>query len=66
MLEFITRITIYLASFAIAFYALGSVNTDKFIRSGRIKQAQILFLLVAMALGKLVAEFLMSLAYKIF
>lgn len=65
MLNFVIRIFVYLGCFALAMIGLSSVNYEKFIRSGKVKQAQILYLLVAMGIAKLAAEFLMNIAYKI-
>ncbi|MEG0163713.1 DUF1146 family protein [Anaerorhabdus sp.] len=65
MLDFIIRLFVYLGCFVLSMYGLSSVNYEKFIRSGKVKQAQVLYLLVAMGIAKLAAEFLMNIAYKV-
>ncbi|MEA4874654.1 MAG: DUF1146 family protein [Anaerorhabdus sp.] len=65
MLDFIIRLFVYLGCFVLSMYGLSSVNYEKFIRNGKVKQAQVLYLLVAMGIAKLAAEFLMNIAYKV-
>ncbi len=65
MLDFIIRLFVYLGCFVLSMYGLSSVNYEKFIRSGKVRQAQVLYLLVAMGIAKLAAEFLMNIAYKV-
>lgn len=65
MLDFLIRVFVYLGCFVLSMYGLSSVNYEKFIRSGKVRQAQVLYLLVAMGIAKLAAEFLMNIAYKV-
>lgn len=64
MQDFIVRMTVYLTCFALSLYALSSVNYEKILRKGKVWQAQILYILLAMALATLAAQFLMGIAYK--
>ncbi|MCI5773616.1 MAG: DUF1146 family protein [Erysipelotrichaceae bacterium] len=59
----IKNFLIYVLSFSFAMYALQSVNYEKFIRSGKVTQAQFLYILLAMALGYLVAQFLLAIIF---
>ncbi|MEI7668069.1 MAG: DUF1146 family protein [Erysipelotrichaceae bacterium] len=52
---------ILLAFFAISLYALSSINFSKFLHPNRVIPAQILMLLLAMALSYLVVQFLLAL-----
>lgn len=65
MLDFLIRVFVYLGCFVLSMYGLSSVNYEKFMRSGKVRQAQVLYLLVAMGIAKLAAEFLMNIAYKV-
>ena len=57
----IIRIIVHLACFAVTMVALQAVHYEKLIRKGKVVQAQILYILVAMAIARLAAEFLLSL-----
>jgi uncharacterized membrane protein YwzB len=46
-------------------YGLSSVNYEKFLKKGRVIPAQVLYLLVALAIAKLAGDFLLSLAFKL-
>ena len=56
-LDNIKNFLIYLISFTLAMFALQSVNYEKFIKKGRVIEAQLLYILIAMALGYLIAQF---------
>jgi len=45
----------------ISFYALQSLMVDKFIKKNRVFQAQLLFILMSIVIGSLVAGFFMNL-----
>jgi len=64
MTEIIVRICLHLACFAIAWYALGSIDIARYIKQGHTKQAQILMFLLSMALGYLAAQFLLAIAFR--
>ncbi len=57
-LNFIKNFLIYIISFTLAMFALQSVNYEKFIKKGRVIEAQLLYILIAMALGYLIAQFI--------
>ncbi|MEG0165603.1 DUF1146 domain-containing protein [Anaerorhabdus sp.] len=65
LVPFIVRTTIYLVCFAATMYGLSSVNYEKFLKKGRVIPAQVLYLLVALAIAKLAGDFLLSLAFKL-
>ncbi|MEG0564388.1 DUF1146 domain-containing protein [Anaerorhabdus sp.] len=64
-IPFVIRITVYLVCFAATMYGLSSINYEKFLKGGKVTQAQVLYLLVALAIAKLAGDFLLSLAYKV-
>ncbi len=61
---FIYRVVVYIGCFLASFWALLGLDFERFIRKGKTQQAQLLVLLMAMALGYLVAQFIMALMYK--
>jgi uncharacterized integral membrane protein (TIGR02327 family) len=61
MSEEIIRVLAYFGGFAISLYALTALDFNRFLRKNRTVPAQILMLLLAMAMGTLVAEFLLAL-----
>ncbi|MEG0077143.1 DUF1146 domain-containing protein [Anaerorhabdus sp.] len=65
LIPFVIRTTVYLACFVATMYGLSSVNYEKFIKKGKVIPAQVLYLLVALAIAKLAGDFLLSLAYRV-
>lgn len=59
-LDNIKNFLIYVMAFSLAMYALQSVNYEKFIKKDRIVEAQLLYILIAMALGYLIAQFILG------
>lgn len=57
----IVRIALSIVSFVICYWALLGVDFERFLRKGRTLEAQILCVLLAMALSYLVMEFIYSL-----
>ena len=64
-MEAIVRVAVHLGCFALALYAMQALNYEKLIRSGRVVQAQLLYLLVAMCIALLSAQFLLNPVIKI-
>ena len=65
MREFIVRVVVHLVCFVLAMIALQALNYEKLLRRGKVVQAQVLYVLCAMALGLLAAQFLLNLAYRL-
>ena len=63
--EAIVRVVVHLACFALALYAMQALNYEKLIRKGRVVQAQLLYILTAMCIALLAAQFLLNLVIKI-
>ncbi len=61
MSEQIIRVLVYFGGFALSLYALSALDFNRFLRKNRTIPAQILMLLLAMAMGTLVAQFLLAL-----
>ncbi len=65
MIEQLTKMFVYFGGFAISLYALTALDFNRFLRKNKTMQAQILMFLLAMALGTLVAEFLLALRLRL-
>ena len=57
----IFRLGLLLLTFAVSYYCILGLDFEKILRKGKIFQAQILAILIAMALSVLVVEFLLAL-----
>ncbi len=56
-IQFWIRCGIYMLAFVLSWQALGAIRYEKFIQQGHVKQAQVLYFLLAMALAYLVGSF---------
>ncbi|MBQ1305133.1 MAG: DUF1146 domain-containing protein [Erysipelotrichales bacterium] len=52
------RVVLYLAMFSLSFWALSGLDFAKILRRGQTGKAQVLLVLLSMALGWMCAEFL--------
>ncbi len=64
MPDLVFRILLHLVCFVLAFYALEGLDFTKILRKGQSLKALILLFLLSMALGYLVAQFLLMLAFR--
>ena len=55
------EVTLSLFVFALSLWALDALNFNKFLKTNKIMQAQVLYLFLAMALSALVVQFLLGL-----
>lgn len=56
------RIGVHLISFVFSFYLLMGLDLTRFVRKGHENKTQLLYLFLAMALGYLVAQFVLNLS----
>lgn len=56
----VISIIIYLVAIAFSFQAVKALQIEKFTRKGKIFETQILFIFIAIALGYLVASFVIN------
>lgn len=61
MVEFIVRVGVHLACFGAVLYSMSALNYEKIVRKNKVLQAQVLYLMVAMAISYLAAQFLFNL-----
>ncbi len=58
----IMRIVIYLVCFLLAGYALSGIDFEKIMKRGHTIHIQLLYLLLSMGIGYLVAQFILGLS----
>ncbi|WP_078055167.1 DUF1146 domain-containing protein [Erysipelothrix larvae] len=58
----IIRIVVTIISFVVCAYALSGIDFSKLIRKGHESKAMMLYILLSMGLGYLVAQFILSLS----
>ncbi|MCR4949873.1 MAG: DUF1146 family protein [Solobacterium sp.] len=61
---FLVNAFVYVGCFAAAFWALGAVQYEKMLKPGHTAQAQVLYFMMAMALGYLCGSFLLAIVYR--
>lgn len=62
-MEIIKNFLVYVIAFALAMFALSSLNFEKLIKKNKVVEAQLLYILLAMALGYLVANFIQAIIF---
>ncbi len=63
MAEFIVRVLIYLICFILSFTGMSAVDFERFLKKGHVREAQILYWLMVLALATLAAQFVMAFLY---
>lgn len=62
---FYIKVIIQLLCFCLAFYSLDALNFEKFLRSGRVFKAQLLYFLIACSIAYLSSQFIISMILKL-
>ena len=62
MIYFI-RLMIYFISFAISLYGLSAIDYNRLLKKNHVMAAQVLYLVLSMALAFLLGQFLMAIMY---
>ncbi|HCK87890.1 MAG TPA: DUF1146 domain-containing protein [Erysipelotrichaceae bacterium] len=62
--DFLVSALVYVACFGFAFWAMGALNYEKYLKQGHTAQAQVLYFMAAMALGYLCGSFLLAIVYR--
>ncbi|WP_335872985.1 DUF1146 family protein [Bacillus sp. 2205SS5-2] len=52
--------SIHLVFFAVSFWALQALNFEKFLRTNRVAQARLLYILLSIVIGTTVSEFFLN------
>ncbi|OCA82417.1 hypothetical protein A8F94_21170 [Bacillus sp. FJAT-27225] len=58
--EALVGITTHLIFIALTWWALQSLNFDKFLRAGKVLQARILYILLSIGIGSTVSNFFLD------
>lgn len=64
LVQFLTRACIYILAFVVTWVAMDAVNYEKLLKKGHVKQAQVLYFLIVMALAYLVGSFCCAFLYQ--
>ena len=62
---FYLRAGIYIACLLLSFFAMSSLNFEKWIKANHIWQAQLLYALCVMALAYLSAQFILAFLFRL-
>lgn len=57
------RAAVYIAAFAVCFYALNGLDFSRFVKQGHVLQARILYWILVMSLAYLSGSFVLALIY---
>ena len=60
MTEFYLHLLVYLLSFLLSFYCLSALDFNRFLKQGKILQAQALYFVLACCMAYLFGNFLMA------
>ena len=63
MLKFVLRVVIYFVCFLFSLYGLRALDFNRFIKQGKVAEANILYFIVALIMAYLLGSFLMSIIY---
>lgn len=63
MLRFYLKIIVYLVSYIACMYGLSALDFNRFLKQGKPAAAQILYILISLAMAYLVGNFLMGIIY---
>ena len=63
MTDFYLRVLIYFFCFLISLYGLQALDFSRFVKQGRVFQAQLLYFIISCSLAYLMGSFMMSVIY---
>ena len=66
MFDFYLKVGIYFFSFLLALLGMSALDFNRFVRQGKVMQAQVLYFVICSALAYLMGNFLMSLMYHFY
>ena len=65
MNEFLWRVGIYFGSFLLCMYSLNALDFNRFLKQGKVLQAQVLYLILSCSLAYLFGSFLIAIIYRL-
>lgn len=63
MYRFYIRCAVYFVCFVFSLFGLSALDYNRFLKKGKVAQANILYILIAMIMAYLTGEFLMAISY---
>lgn len=64
LVQFLIRTCIYILALVVSWFAMDAVNYEKILKKGHVKQAQVLYFLLVIALAYLVGSFCCVFLYR--
>ena len=64
MIDFYLKVGIYFISFILSLFGLNALDFNRFVKQGKVAQAQLLYFVIACALAYLFGSFIMSIMYR--
>ena len=64
LITFIVKAGIYILAFAVTWFAMDAVNYEKLLKPGHVKQAQVFYFLIVIAIAYLVGSFCCVFLYQ--
>ena len=64
MYKFYLQCAVYFVCFFFALYGLSALDFNRFLKKGKVSQANILYIIIAMICAYLLGEFLMAISYS--
>lgn len=64
MIDFYIKVGIYFISFILSLFGLNAIDFNRFVKQGKITQAQVLYFVLACSLAYLLGSFIMSIMYR--
>ena len=65
-MPFIGQLITYFICFAISLYGLSAIDYSRFLKKGKVFEAQVLYIILAMILAYLLGKFILAITYKSF
>lgn len=64
MIDFYVKVIIYLIGFVLSLYGLSALDFNRFLKQGKVVQAQVLYYVLACCMAYLFGSFLMAIIYR--
>ncbi len=61
--QFLARSLIYIACFMVSWFGMSAVDYEKILKKGHVREAQVLYFLIVIALAYLCAQFILGFIY---
>ena len=66
MIDFYLKVGIYFISFILSMFGLNALDFNRFVKQGKVAQAQALYFILTCALAYLLGSFIMAIMYRFY